>query len=193
MRADELMAGVVRYQAAGHSALAARFEALAGGQSPGTMLVTCSDSRIVPSLVTDSGPGDVFVVRNAGNIVPPFGAGGGEGASLEFAVTALGVRDVVVCGHAACGAMRALLDPSSVAGSCCLAGWLDPLGDLADGLVNDGPSLDAIVRRNVVRQLEHLRTYPFVQEAEADGRLSLHGWVYDFVTGQLDVVVPAGS
>ena len=101
------------------------FERLAHGQSPEVLFITCSDSRINPNLITQTQPGELFIIRNAGNIVPPHGPiPGGEAATIEFAVSGLGVKDIVVCGHSHCGAMQALLDPSKVASMPCVSGWL---------------------------------------------------------------------
>jgi carbonic anhydrase len=101
------------------------FERLAQGQSPETLFITCSDSRINPNLLTQTEPGELFILRNAGNIVPPYGAGhGGEAATIEFAVAGLGVKDIIVCGHSHCGAMKGLLDPPSPRDFPALAQWL---------------------------------------------------------------------
>src|SRR5437763_2332951 len=114
---QKLIQGIHRFQQESFRPLQSLFEQLSKGQSPETLFITCSDSRIDPNLLTRSEPGDLFIVRNAGNIVPPHGAAaGGEAASVEFAVAAFGVKDVVVCGHSDCGAMKALLRPEAVAG-----------------------------------------------------------------------------
>ena len=122
----ELFSGVHQF----HSQVFQRerdfFDKLVAGQSPSTLFVTCSDSRVDPNLITQSGPGELFVLRNAGNIVPPYGASnGGESATIEYAVAALGVRDIVICGHSRCGAVNALLHPEKAAGMPLVSAWLN--------------------------------------------------------------------
>ena len=173
------------------------FESLRDGQSPEVLLITCSDSRIVPSLVTQTLPGDLFIVRNAGNLVTTYGPHGtAEEAAIEYGVKALGVKHIVVCGHEKCGAMAALLQEGSTAELPAVEAWLKRAAP--EGPVAPDASLSDQVAANVKRQLENLRTHPSVAEAEACGNLQLHGWVYDFVTGKLtvldgDAVVGAAS
>ena len=108
---QKLIRGIHQFQRGAFRPLKGLFEQLAKGQRPETLFITCSDSRIDPSLLTQSQPGDLFILRNAGNIVPPVGPGGGGGAAtIEFAVAALGVKDIIICGHSHCGAMRGLLE-----------------------------------------------------------------------------------
>src|SRR5919205_3996391 len=117
--------GIHRFQQENFRPLQGLFEQLSRGQNPETLFITCSDSRIDPNLLTRSQPGDLFILRNAGNIVPPHGAAsGGEAATIEFAVAALGVRDVIVCGHSHCGAMKGLLQPEAVAALPTVSSWL---------------------------------------------------------------------
>src|SRR5947209_1011259 len=112
---QKLVEGVHHFQANIFSPQRELFERLADGQSPVALFITCSDSRINPNLLTQTEPGELFILRNAGNLVPPYGAGpGGEAATVEFATAALGIRDIIVCGHSHCGAMRALLAPAKL-------------------------------------------------------------------------------
>ena len=166
------------------------------GQKPKALIISCSDSRVVPELITQCGPGELFVIRNAGAIVPPYGeAVGGVSATIEYAVTALGVRDIVVCGHSDCGAMKGLLNPDALNAMPAVAAWIQH-GRAACEIVRHAyPSdltaperLAALVRENVVAQLGHLRTHPPVASALAQGRLTLHGWVFDLATGALEVL-----
>jgi len=168
-----------------------QFEALAKGQAPATLFITCSDSRIVPELVTQTSPGELFVLRNAGNLVPPFGESepGGEAATIEFAIGVLKVRDVIVCGHSDCGAIKGLLDPELVAELPSVRGWLKHAeqngGAISSGHKLGEAPLSAAIESNVKLQLAHLRTYPQVAEAEARGELNLYGWFYRLETGDV--------
>jgi carbonic anhydrase len=173
-----------------------RFEQLASGQQPPTLFITCSDSRIVPDMVTQTEPGELFVLRNAGNLVPPWTAQHtGEAATIEYAVKVLKVREIVICGHSHCGAMAGLLNPESVEQLPAVRQWLthaqQTLEEVA-GLPLDGTGSDAgddllttAVKCNVIVQLANLRTYPVVAEAEDRGELELHGWFYRFETGEI--------
>ena len=122
---QKLIQGIHRFQSENFRPLKGLFENLAKGQNPETLFITCSDSRIDPNLLTRSQPGDLFILRNAGNIVPPHGAtNGGEAATIELAVTALGVKDIIICGHSHCGAMRGLMQPDLVASLPAVSAWL---------------------------------------------------------------------
>lgn len=173
------------------------FEKLALGQYPEALFITCSDSRVNPNLITQTQPGDLFVVRNAGNIVPPHGAtAGGESAAIEYAVRALQARDIIVCGHTQCGAIQALLDPPRVKGLPLVANWLSHAEATRRIVARNYPHmtgaalLNVAVQENVLVQLEHLRTQPAVAEALAEKRLRLHGWVYKIETGEVRVFDP---
>ena len=167
------------------------FQSLAGGQSPEALMICCSDSRVNPTLLTGSEPGDLFVLENAGNMVPApeHGAGGGEAATVEYAVKALGVPEIIVCGHAKCGAMGGLMNPDALGELPEVAGWLKNGGSTREDVLARLPDaspeeqLAEAIRANVLLQIENLRLYPHVAEAERAGDLTLHGWVYDFVTG----------
>ncbi len=160
------------------------FHELGHGQQPEVLLITCSDSRIDPALVTQTLPGDLFVIRNAGNLVGKYDtAGDAQAGTIEYAVKALGIKHIVVCGHSHCGAMAAVLDPDSVTELPAVAAWLSKAGP--SRISDDSPSIDDQVCSNVAEQLENLRTHPSVKQAEADGTLKLHGWTYDFVSGTI--------
>jgi carbonic anhydrase len=168
------------------------FERLAHGQRPETLFITCSDSRVNPNLITQTGPGDLFIMRNAGNIIPPYGAGlGGEAATIEYAVSVLGVTDVIVCGHSHCGAMDALLHPEQVAKLPAVQQFLVH-AETTRRIIREkyqhlsGQELQrATVKENVLVQLEQLRTHPAVAARLAEGQLHLHGWVYRIETGEV--------
>jgi carbonic anhydrase len=173
------------------------FEQLSRGQSPETLFITCSDSRIDPNLLTRSQPGELFILRNAGNIVPPHGAAnGGEGATIEFAVAGLGVKDVIVCGHTHCGAMKGLLEPEQVRSLPTVADWLKH-AETTRRIVHENyrhiegdKLLTATIEENVLVQLEHLKTLPAVAARLARGDIHLHGWVYKIETGDVFAYAP---
>ncbi|MEA5466927.1 carbonic anhydrase [Leptothoe sp. PORK10 BA2] len=166
---------------------------LAQGQNPNALFITCSDSRVQPELITQSELGELFVIRNAGNIVPPFGAtNGGEGATIEYAIKSLHVDHIIVCGHSSCGAMKGLLQIGDLEAKMPLVyNWLihteatrqlveDNYGDL-----EKSDKLDILVAENVLTQLENLKTYPPVRSMLHRGNLSLHGWIYNIHDGSI--------
>lgn len=164
------------------------FAQLAEGQHPPVLLITCSDSRIVPHLVFQADPGELFIVRNAGNIVPPYEAAqGAEAAAIEYAVMVLKIRHIVVCGHSRCGAMQALLSPASVQTLPAVKAWIGfgPEAPVPVEGEDAAASLDRLIQRNVRLQLEHLRTHPSVISGLENRTLHLHGWVYRFEKGEL--------
>ncbi|KMO38067.1 carbonic anhydrase [Methylobacterium variabile] len=163
------------------------------GQHPKALIIACADSRVAPEHITQTGPGELFVCRNAGNIVPPFSQmNGGVSSAIEYAVVALGVRDIVVCGHSDCGAMKGLMQPGALAAMPNVAAWLRH-SHAADRIVCEAypddiaphDRLRALALENVVVQLAHLRTHPSVAAALAKGELSLHGWFFEIETGAL--------
>ncbi|HKQ50141.1 MAG TPA: carbonic anhydrase [Phycisphaerae bacterium] len=169
------------------------YERLAKGQNPIALFITCSDSRINPNLLTQTDPGDLFILRNAGNIVPPYSAkaNGGEAATIEFAVSGLGVRDIIICGHSHCGAMKGILEPDSLSELPAVAEWLTH-AEATRRIIREkyreleGPArLTATVEENVLVQVENLRTHPSVAAAMAQGKLNLHAWVYKLESGQV--------
>ena len=189
---QKLIQGVHQFQSESFLPMQGLFERLAKGQQPETLFITCSDSRIDPTLVTRSKPGDLFILRNAGNIVPPHGAcNGGEAATIEFAVAALGVRDIIICGHSHCGAMKGLLQPEQVASLPALSSWLSHAETTRRIIRDNYAHLDgerlmtATVEENVLVQLENLRTHPAVGSRLVRGDLHLHGWVYKIETGEV--------
>ncbi len=173
------------------------FERLATeGQSPEMLFITCSDSRVIPELITGAEPGDCYVIRNMTNVVPPYGTGEmGIGAGLEYAILHLGVRHIVVCGHTDCGGINALDTPPDWSREPHIARWIEHARPAktkieASGLPAEERHL-ATVRENVLLQLEHLRSYDPVREAERAGTLALHGWVYHLESGVVEAYEPA--
>ncbi len=189
---QKLIQGIHQFQNESFLPLQEMFEELAKGQNPETLFITCSDSRIDPTLLTRASPGDLFILRNAGNIIPPHGAGtGGEAATIEFAVAALGVKNIIVCGHSHCGAMKGLLQPEQLASLPAVSSWLSH-AEMTRRIVRenyghlDGDRLlTATVEENVLVQLENLRTLPAVASRLIPGGLHLHGWVYKIETGEV--------
>lgn|SRR5512140_1967879 len=168
------------------------YQTLALGQRPETLFITCSDSRVEPNQLTQTGPGELFLLRNAGNLVPRHGVHhGGETATIEYAIEVLGVSDVIVCGHSDCGAMRALLDPRSAEGLPEVQLWLRHAERTREIVEENYRHLEgrrrlmATIQENVLVQLEQLRTHPAVARAQAAGRLRLHGWVYKIEAGEV--------
>lgn len=189
---QKLIAGIHQFQSESFLPMQGLFEKLAKGQNPETLFVTCSDSRIDPTLLTQSMPGDLFILRNAGNIVPPHGAGGGgEAATIEFAVAALEVKDIIICGHSHCGAVAGLLDPQKVAELPAVASWLSHAETTRRIMQTNYSHLEgdalhtAAIEENVLVQLENLRTLPSVAPRLKRGDLRLHGWVYKIETGEV--------
>ncbi|MEU3322991.1 carbonic anhydrase [Streptomyces sp. NPDC006785] len=157
------------------------------GQRPSTMFITCSDSRVVPTLLTDSGLGELFEMRTAGNIVPPYDprTPTSEMATIEYAVCVLEVSDIILCGHSHCGAVGALARGEDLRALPAVRGWLGrcaPAGGFQD-LEGFGPDCEQPVQRHAVTQLDTLRGYPCVSRALGEGRLGLHAWYYEVHTG----------
>ncbi len=166
------------------------------GQNPHTLFITCSDSRVLAELITHSRPGDLFVVKNIGNIVPPAAAQGdtnSTAAAIEFAVDTLRVADIVICGHSQCGAISALLGYTSVPDTAPhLRNWLKLAAPVLETLKREYQHLhdpnarsNAAAEENVLYSLDNLHGYPCVQERLADGSLRLHGWFFKIATAEL--------
>lgn len=194
---QKIIRGIHEFQSNIFAARKDLFERLAGGQKPETLFITCSDSRINPNLLTQTEPGELFILRNAGNIVPPWGAAGdGESATIEYAVRVLGVNDIIICGHTHCGAMAGLLNTDSIKDLPAVRRWLEH-AEATLSIVRDkygdesGEELltDAI-KENVLCQIDNLRTHPSVASGLAKGTLKLHGWVYQFETGDVFAFQP---
>lgn len=190
---QKLIAGIQRYQSDGFVNSQKLFETLIGGQNPLALFITCSDSRIDPNRLTDTQPGELFILRTVGNIVPPFGSMvAGEAATIEYAVTALNIRDIIICGHSHCGAMSGLLDPESVEDLPAVKEYLEHaesslqiVDEKHSHLVDSEIRLKRTIEENVLLQLENLRTHPAVATAVARGDMHLHGWIYEFETGEV--------
>jgi carbonic anhydrase len=184
----KILNGVLEYQQNISAEERHHLASLALGQQPEAMLITCADSRIEPGRLTKTKPGELFIVRNVGNIVPVFGDTDPHvSAAVEYAVEVLNVRHIIVCGHTHCGAMEALLNPPNGA-LPAVSAWLKRAGDLRR---MDGPdALEHLVEQNVLTQIGHLRTYPTVARLMRKSELEIHGWVFDIASGGVRTWMP---
>jgi carbonic anhydrase len=187
----KLIEGLHRFQTGYFESHRQLFEELSQGQHPRILFITCSDSRIDPNLITQAEVGELFVIRNAGNIIPPYGAtNGGEGAAVEYAIEALGIEQVIVCGHSHCGAMKGLLKMSKLESKMPLVyEWLKQ-AEATRRLIQDNYGhlegeelLEITVAENVLNQLENLHTYPVIRSKLHQGKLALHAWIYSIESG----------
>jgi carbonic anhydrase len=198
MPTTKILAGIGRFQTYFLENLEL-FERLATqGQAPGVLFIACSDSRAAPELLTDAEPGDLFVIRNLANIVPPYGTGEMEmGAVVEYAVRRLQVQHIILCGHTDCGGIKVLEQPADWSREPHIARWIEHARPArtkveASGLPQEERHV-ATVRENVLLQLEHLRSYDPVREGERDATLALHGWVYHLEQGTLERYDPGSG
>ncbi|MFI8445710.1 carbonic anhydrase [Streptomyces rochei] len=191
---EDLTEGVTRFQRDVFPAKAELFAHLATHHTPHTLFIGCSDARVVPELITGTEPGDLFVIRTAGNLVPAHTPeADGITASIEYAVTALGVKDIVVCGHSECGAMTALAEGHDLSGAPAVATWLRH-ADASVARTVAGGDVPALVRQNVLAQLANLATHPSVAKASAQGKVTVRGWVFDIPTGRVhDLTAPQAA
>jgi carbonic anhydrase len=197
---EKLAEGVHAFQAEYFASHRALFERLAyTGQSPETLFITCSDARVVPNLITNAGPGELFIVRNIGNVVPHPTNAGGTAAAIEYAVEVLAVTNIVVCGHTHCGAIQAVLDPARMDNLPYVRRWLaqtERVRDIVSARYGhlDGPQrMLAAVEENVLVQLENLRHFPFIEERLDKGKILLSGWVFQIETGEVYAYEPSHS
>src|SRR6476660_7462747 len=192
-----LISGIVEFRERQLSKYAERFRHLALAQSPDTLMVTCSDSRVVPDLLASTHPGDLFTMRNVGNLIPPATAEGlsigdlSEASAIEYLVLVLSVANIVVCGHSECGAMKAVMANNPRPETPNLIKWLHHARAAAFRLEHEG-ALDAklkphdqLSQLNVLVQLEHLMSYAIVRDKVSAGTLRLHGWWFDVASGSM--------
>jgi carbonic anhydrase len=166
-------------------------EAVSKPQEPHTLIITCADSRIDPELITQSGPGELFVMRNIGNLVPPYGEMiGGVSSVIEYAVSALKVKHLVICGHSDCGAMKAMLKPESTDKMPTVRRWLrnaEAALSVTREIAPEANMLPQLTEQNVLMQMTHAKTHPAVAGAMARGELTVGGWVYDIARGDVRI------
>lgn len=190
---EKLIKGIHRFKADVFSAHRDFFGQLVDGQRPQALFITCSDSRIVPDMVCQTDPGDLFVLRNAGNIIPPYASNtpSAEAATIEYAIKGLGIHDVIVCGHTHCGAMQAVLNPDATADMPRVRQWLGNADACAEIVatcyahVPPESRLKVLVQENVLTQVENLRTHPCIASGLAAGSVKLHAWVYKMESGEV--------
>ena len=178
------------------------FEQLSQGQTPDVMFITCSDSRIDPCLITQAQPGELFVVRNVGNIIPAYGSQmNSESAAIEYAIQALDIKDIIVCGHSHCGAIKGLLQIGSLSQEMPLVyDWLKRYAEPTRRLVMDNYQncsgeqlLKIAIEQNVIAQLKNLETYPVISSRLHSGKLTIHAWVYEIETGEVFIYEPSSK
>ncbi|WP_047453789.1 carbonic anhydrase [Rhizobium rhizogenes] len=176
-----------------------RYRSLAeGGQSPSTLVIACSDSRAAPEIIFDAGPGELFVIRNVANMVPPYEPDGhfhATSAALEFAVQSLKVSDIVVMGHGRCGGIRAALDPNAepLSPGDFIGRWMGLLKPAAEqiqsnDIMTQAERQTALERISIRNSLDNLRSFPDIKALEEEGKLNLHGAWFDISTGELWVM-----
>jgi carbonic anhydrase len=190
----KLVEGIVEFRQKVLPGYREKFASLALGQSPDALFIACSDSRVVPNVFASSDPGDLFVVRNVGNLIPSCGGDGhssadeSEAAAIEFAILNLNVSDIVVCGHSECGAMQALMEGREKVSAPNLRAWLRHGEPSLARLAQQSTTLDScnqLSKQNVLQQIEHLQSYPVVQQRVAEKRLKLHGWWFELSTANV--------
>jgi len=189
---QNLVKGVHYFQNIGFQQQQQLFESLSEGQNPEACFITCADSRIDPNLITNSSPGSLFILRNVGNLVPCYGtSNNGEMAGIEYAVAALGVKHIIVCGHTCCGAMRAIIEGGTAEKLPAVTNWLRH-ADSTAAIVKEhychltgNERITAAAQENVLVQLEHLRTAPVIASRLSRGQVTLHGWMYKIETGEI--------
>ena len=187
---NKIRAGLSRFQSEIYPQRRELFHKLAREQHPRALFLTCADSRIDPSLITQTEPGELFICRNAGNIVPPHG-GVNEGmtASIEYAVAVLAVPHIIICGHSNCGAMKGVLHPESLTTLPHVSSWLTysqaalEVVDAIDPSLDEEKRMHSLIEQNVLIQIQNLRTHPQVAAKLAAKQLQLHAWVYDIESG----------
>lgn len=198
---QKLESGIHHFRANYFASNRKLFEQLTEGQRPETLFITCSDSRVVPNLITNAAPGELFIVRNVGNIVPSVDHGilGGVSAAIEYAVEVLGVGSVIVCGHTSCGAIEAILHPERVARLPHVSRWLGESSRIPKliqeryGHLEGEARVNAAVEENVLAALENLRSFDFVARRLDSGALKMSGWVFKIATGEVYDYDPAAG
>lgn len=192
---QQLIDGYARFRSKVYPQHSKLFEKLAKGQQPQALFICCSDSRVMPEMMMQCEPGVLFSCRNAGNLIPPPSeVGSGVPATIEYAIRVLKIRDIVVCGHSDCGAMKGILKMEELESLPVVRGWLEHAGPSARWLtrmlkktasISFEETLEAVTEANIIVQMQNLRMHPSVDEAVRHGALRLHGWMYDIGSGAI--------
>jgi len=197
---DRIAQGVTRFQSEVFPAQRAMFERLRAGQDPLALFLTCADSRVNPNLVTQTEPGEIFIERNPGNMVPPYVEFvGGVTAGVEYAMLVLKVPVIIVCGHNDCGVMKALMEPGSVHGMPGVQTWMAHGKSARERVMREFPfapreeQLLRVTEYNVLQQIDHLMTHPSVHRRLRYGEIEIRGWVYDIGSGTIREFNPASG
>lgn len=190
---ERLLQGYARFRKEAFPRRKDRFHLLAESQSPEVLFITCSDSRVVPDLILQSEPGELFISRQIGNVVPPSGSPAtGVTSTIEYAVQVLKVKDLIVCGHSDCGAIKAVLEKQKLAGLPLASEWLKYVEsawkyrDPSESLTDDHARLKALIHANVIAQVHNVKTHASVAAGLAHRTLEVHGWYYDILTGDIE-------
>lgn len=188
---QKLVNGYLQFKQLGFKERQVLFENLSNSQNPEVLFITCSDSRIDPNLITQTEPGDLFVIRNAGNIVPPYTVeSDGIVASVEFAVVGLGVKHIVVCGHSNCGAMKGALNSKGLTALPKVKSWLNYCSEAVSIIQSrernfKSDELNSVTKENVLLQIRRLEQYPEISKRLTTGDIEIHGWIYEIGDGTI--------
>jgi carbonic anhydrase len=187
----KLINGILEFRKKSLNKYKKKFAHLASGQSPDALFIACCDSRVVPNLMVSTDPGDLFVIRNIGNLVPPYiennNITNSEAAAIEFSVTQLSISDIIVCGHSECGAMKSILNGIDNIKCPNVKSWLSNckcnVNEIKDN--KNLSRLNQLSQINILQQIEHLLTYPIIKKKVQNKELNIHGWYFDIATGDI--------
>jgi len=192
-----ILKGVSTFETEVYPPQRSRFESLRHGQHPLALFICCADSRVVPSLITQTGPGDLFLEQNPGNLVPHYGEFvGGVSAGVEYAMLVLKVPVIIICGHTDCGVMKALLHPEKAQGLPAMQEWMRHASEVQHRVLRDHAAVDEeqrlrlLTQYNVLEQIEHLKSHPSVGSRVLSGEVEIRGWVYNIGDGSIRAADP---
>jgi carbonic anhydrase len=198
----DLLLGLLEFNEQSRPLNLERLRVLSEAPTPAALIIACADSRVIPGLLAFVAAGELFMIRNVGNLIPPAreeGTSSGawsEASAIEYAVGILGIRNVVVCGHSNCGAMRVVISGSYLDDTPTLRAWLDHarptpgMANLVAKSTTGRPADDELSQSNVLLQLQHLFSYPAINKRLTDGTLSVAGWWFDIATGEMHIYDP---